>query len=372
MKIEVIDLRKRFQEEKKELMKSIKRVLEKGNLVLTKEVESFEKKICKYVGAKYCLGLNSGTDALMMSLWATGISKGDEVITSPISFIASASSIIHLGAKPVFVDVKEDLNIDPDLIEKAITKKTKAIMPVHWTGRICDMVKIKKIAKKYKLLIIEDAAQAMGSYYNKKHAGTFGNISAFSTHPLKNLNALGDGGFIITDNKKYYEKIKLYRNHGLKSRDNVEIVGVNSRLDSLHAEVLSYRLKRLKNIISRRNNNINLYNKTISCNQVKIIRSKKKFVDAHVMFITLCQRRDELQKFLLKNNIQSLVYYKTPLHFHKALKFLGYKKGDFPVAEKLVKKVLAFPHHQHLTKNEIIKVANTINNFYKKKYENSL
>ena len=189
------------------------------------------KKICKYVGAKYCLGLNSGTDALMMSLWATGISKGDEVITSPISFIASASSIIHLGAKPVFVDVKEDLNIDPDLIEKAITKKTKAIMPVHWTGRICDMNKIKKIAKKYKLLVIEDAAQAMGSYSNKKHAGTFGNISAFSTHPLKNLNALGDGGFIITDNKKYYDKIKLYRNHGLKSRDNVEIVGVNSRLD---------------------------------------------------------------------------------------------------------------------------------------------
>ena len=208
MKIEVIDLRKRFQEEKNELMKSIERVLTKGNLVLTKEVESFEKKICKFIGVKYCLGLNSGTDALMMSLWAAGISKGDEVITSPISFIASASSIIHVGAKPVFVDVKEDLNINSDLIEKAITKKTKAIMPVHWTGRICDMDKIIKIAKKHNLIIIEDAAQAMGSYYKKKHAGTFGSLSAFSTHPLKNLNALGDGGFVITNNKKYYEKIK--------------------------------------------------------------------------------------------------------------------------------------------------------------------
>ncbi len=365
MKIEVIDLKKRFQEEKNELMKSIKRVLIKGNLVLTKEVETFEKKISKYVGAKYCLGLNSGTDALMMSLWATGISKGDEVITSPISFIASASSIIHVGAKPVFVDVKEDLNINPDLIEKAITKKTKAIMPVHWTGRVCNMDKIKKIAKKYNLLVIEDAAQAMGAYYKKKHAGTFGNISAFSTHPLKNLNALGDGGFVTTNNKKYYEKIKLYRNHGLKSRDNVEMVGVNSRLDSLHAEVLSFRLKRLKNIISRRNNNVKLYQKLITSKKIKIIETKKNFVDAHVMFITLCHRRDELQKFLLKNSIQSLVYYKTPLHFHKALKFLGYKRGDFPIAEKLTKMVLAFPHHQHLTKNEISKVANKINSFYK-------
>ena len=142
----------------------------------------------------------------MMSLWASGVSKGDEVITTPISFIASASSIIHVGAKPVFVDVKEDLNIDPDKIESAITKKTKAIMPVHWTGRMCEMEKIKKIANKYKLILIEDAAQGMGSYYKKKHAGTFGDISAFSTHPLKNLNALGDGGFIITNNKRYYEK----------------------------------------------------------------------------------------------------------------------------------------------------------------------
>jgi dTDP-4-amino-4,6-dideoxygalactose transaminase len=365
MKIEVIDLKKRFQEEKYEIMKAIKKVLVKGNLVLTKEVETFEKKICTVVGAKYCLGLNSGTDALMMSLWAAGISKGDEVITSPISFIASASSIIHVGARPVFVDVKEDLNINPDLIEQAITKKTKAIMPVHWTGRLCDMDKIIKIAKKYNLLIIEDAAQAMGSYYKKKHSGTFGKISAFSTHPLKNLNAMGDGGFVVTNEKKFYEKIKLYRNHGLKGRDNVEIVGVNSRLDSLQAEILTFRLKRLKNIISRRSNNVKLYKKLISSKKVKIIETKENFIDAHVMFITLCDNRDELQKYLLKNNIQSLVYYKTPLHLHKATKFLGYKKGDFPVAEKLTKQVLSFPHHQHLTKKEINQVANKINSFYK-------
>ena len=264
MKIEVIDLRKRFIEEKKGLLKCINRVLKKGNLILTSELQNFENSICKYTGAKYCLGVNSGTDALIMSLWSSGISKGDEVITSPISFIASVSSIIHVGAKPVFVDVGDDLNINSDLIESAITKKTKAIMPVHWTGRICDMDKILKIAKKYNLIVIEDAAQSMGSYYKKKHAGTFGKISAFSTHPLKNLNALGDGGFIVTNDKRIYDKIKLYRNHGLRGRDQVEIIGVNSRLDSLNAEVLNFRLKRLNRIISRRQKNVNFYRKFIN------------------------------------------------------------------------------------------------------------
>ena len=173
MKVELIDLRERFKEEEKAIFKIIKRVLSKGNLILTKEVMNFEKSICKYTGAKYCLGLNSGTDALMMSLWSSGIKKGDEVITSPISFVATANSIIHVGAKPVFVDVSDDLNINVDLIEAAITKKTKAIMPVHWTGRVCKMDKIIRIAKKYNLKIIEDAAQATGAYYKGTHAGTF-------------------------------------------------------------------------------------------------------------------------------------------------------------------------------------------------------
>jgi len=364
MKIEVIDLRKRFQEEKKGILKCINRVLKKGNLVLTQEVQNFEKSICKFTGAKYCLGVNSGTDALLMSLWSSGISKNDEVITSPISFIASTSSIIHVGAKPVFVDVDDDLNINSDLIESAITKKTKAIMPVHWTGRVCNMDKILKIAKKHNLIVIEDAAQSMGAYYKKKHAGTFGKISAFSTHPLKNLNSLGDGGFIITNEKKLYDKIKLYRNHGLKGRDNVEIIGVNSRLDSLNAEVLNFRLKRLKNIISRRLKNINLYRKLIASKKVHIIEDKKNENNAYVMFITFCEKRDKLQKYLAKFNIQSLIYYKTPLHLHKATKFLGYKKGDFPNAEKFAKKVLSFPHHQYLKRKEIEFVSKKISNFY--------
>jgi dTDP-4-amino-4,6-dideoxygalactose transaminase len=364
MKVELIDLRDRFKEEGKAIIKIVEKVLSKGNLILTKEVQNFEKSICKFTGAKFCLGLNSGTDALMMSLWSYGIKKGDEVITSPISFVATANSIIHVGAKPVFVDVRDDLNINPDLIEAAITKNTKAIMPVHWTGRVCEMDKITKIAKKYKLKIIEDAAQATGAYYKGRHAGTFGKISAFSTHPLKNLNALGDGGFIITNEKKLYDKIKLYRSHGLEGRDDAKIIGVNSRLDSLNAEVLSFRLKKLKNIINRRKKNINYYKKYIKTDKVKILSDGKNEKNAYVMFVVLAENRNKLQEYLKKFNIQSLLYYPTPLHLHNSMKYLGYKKGNLINAERITSKVISFPHHQHLTEKQIKFVSEKINKFY--------
>ena len=364
MKVELIDLRDRFKEEGKAIIKIVEKVLSKGNLILTKEVQNFEKSICKFTGAKFCLGLNSGTDALMMSLWSSGIKRGDEVITSPISFVATANSIIHVGAKPVFVDVGDDLNINPDLIEAAITKKTKAIMPVHWTGRVCEMDKIIKIAKKYKLKIIEDAAQATGAYYKGRHAGTFGKISAFSTHPLKNLNALGDGGFIITNEKKLYDKIKLYRSHGLEGRDDAKIIGVNSRLDSLNAEVLSFRLKKLNNIINRRKKNINYYKKYIKTDKVKILNDGKNEKNAYVMFVTLAENRNKLQEYLKKFNIQSLLYYPTPLHLHNSMKYLGYKKGNLINAERITSKVISFPHHQHLTEKQIKFVSEKINKFY--------
>ena len=366
MKVELIDLKQRFKNEEKTIMKIVHKVLSKGNLILTKEVQNFEKSICKYTNTKYCLGLNSGTDALMMSLWSSGIKKGDEVITSPISFVATANAIVHVGAKPVFVDVGDDLNINPDLIENAITKKTKAIIPVHWTGRVCQMDKIMKIANKYGLIVIEDAAQATGAYYKKKHAGTFGKISAFSTHPLKNLNALGDGGFIITNEKKLYDKIRLYRSHGLEGRDDAKIIGVNSRLDSLNAEVLSFRLKKLKEIIKKRKRNINLYRKYIKTNKVKILDDGKNEINSYVMFITLSKKREKLQNYLKKYGIQSLLYYPTPLHMHKSMKFLKYGKGSLPNAERIANEVISFPHHQYITEKQIKYVCSKINVFYGK------
>ncbi len=365
MKIELIDLKQRYKEESNQILRSINKVLSKGNLVLTKELSNFEDNVCKYTGSKYCLGLNSGTDALMMSLWALGIGKGDEVITSPTSFVATIGAIIHVGAKPVFVDISEDLNIDPDKIVSKITKKTKAIMPVHWAGKMCEMEKICAIAKKYKLKVIEDAAQGMGSYFKKKHAGTFSDIAAFSTHPLKNLNGLGDGGFVTTNNKILYEKIKLYRNHGMKSRDNVHLFGVNSRLDVLNAEVLNFRLKKLKSVIIKRRRNVSTYQKFLDQKYIKVPYDDKNQFSSFVIFLCLCERRDELQKYLSSKGIQSLVYYGTPLHKHRASKNIKLNKAKLPVSEKLAKKVLALPHHQGLSTKKIKTVCKYINNFYK-------
>lgn len=364
MKVEFIDLKSRYKLERQEILKTLDKVLKKGHLVLTNELEDFEQKICEYTKRKYCLGLNSGTDALMMSLWALGIGKGDEVITSPISFIATVGAITHVGAKPVFVDVKEDFNIDENKIAAKINKRTKAIMPVHWTGRMCNMRKIKAIAKKFNLKIIEDAAQGMGAYYNKLHAGSYSDAAAFSTHPLKNLNALGDGGFITTNSRKIYNKVKLFRNHGIKKRDYVEFYGVNSRLDVINAEVLKIRLKRLKSINDKRRLNVDIYRKNLNNKNISIPQDKKNEINSYVMLLSQAQKRDELQKYLSKNKIQSLVYYGTPLHLHKATKKLGYKKGSFPIAEKLAKNVLALPHHQNLSKKQIVYVCDKINSFY--------
>ena len=366
MKVDLIDLKARFRDENKEVLRVISKTLKKGNLILTEELHNFEKEVSNYVGTKYCVGLNSGTDALMMALMASGIKRGDEVITSSKSFIASVGAIYHIGAKPILIDIDDDLNMDTSLIESKITKKTKAIMPVHWTGRVCNMKIITKIAKKYNLKIIEDAAQGMGARYYGKHAGTFGLCSAFSCHPLKNLNAIGDAGFMLTDNKKIYDMVMLYRNHGLFKRDDVRVFGVNSRLDTINAVILSLRLKKLKNVISKRRENVELYRKNlVDVPQIKLPVDKEYETNPHVMFITQAERRNKLQKYLASNNVQSMIYYGTPLHKHIAFKKFIDRNLKLPKVEKICSKVLALPHHQYLNKNQITYVCNLIRKFYK-------
>ena len=367
MEVPFIDLKLRYIEEKDEILKCIDNILEKGNLVLTPELEQFEKEVETFTGSKFCVGLNSGTDALMMAMWAMNIGKGDEVIHPPISFIASTGSIVHVGAKPVFVDVTRDGLIDPEKIEEKITKNTKAIMPVHWGGKMCDMNVILDIAKRNNLHVLEDSAQSMGSFLNSKHGGTFGECGAISCHPLKNLNALGDGGLLLTQNQEVFNKVKLLRNHGIESRDNITMFGVNSRLDVLNSQILSLRLKKLKDIISRRRNNANLYRQLIKSDQIYIPEEKTNdgYSDAYVMFIVQAKNRDKLKDYLANYNIETLVYYGTPLHLHPASKKMGFKEGDFPIAEKQCNEVLALPHHQHLTLNQIEYVSEKINLFYK-------
>ena len=364
MNVPFIDLKLRYQEEREEILRCVDTVLSQGHLIMTEEVDLFEREASSYIGLKHVVSLNSGTDALMMGLWALGIKKGDEVITTPISFVASTGAIAHIGAKPVYVDVADDQNIDVSKIEQAIGPNTKAIMPVHWGGRMANMEIITEIAKKHKLFVVEDAAQAMGSYYNKKHGGTFGDVAGYSAHPLKNLNALGDAGFLATDNDEIAKKIKLYRNHGLESRDNCVMYGVNSRLDSLHAEILRMRLKKLNSVVEKRRKNVSLYKEHIKAAEIFIPGETDSEYHSYVMFIVQADRRDELKEYLGKHGIETLIYYGTPLHLQKAASIYGYKEGDFPVAEQQCKKVLALPHHQNLTDDQILYVCEMVNKFY--------
>lgn len=363
-KVPFIDLQERYQEERESLMKIFDQVMSSGHLVLTPELAEFEADVVKFTGAKHCVGLNSGTDSLMMGLWALGIGKGDEVITSPISFVATTGSIMHVGATPVYVDVRDDQNIDPSLIEAAITPRTKAIMPVHWTGRISDMEKINDIARRHGLVVIEDSAQCMGAYLNGRHGGTFGDVGAISTHPLKNLNAIGDGGFLLTDNDDVAKKVRLYRNHGLAGREDCVMYGVNSRLDVLNARILQYRLTRLEGIIAKRKHNADLYRELIKQEPVFIPPDEANQLNPYVMFLVQADDRDKLQAYLLEAGVQSLVYYGTPLHLHKAAEQFGYGKGDLPVAERQCDRVLALPHHQYLSADQIGYTADAINEFY--------
>ena len=239
-------------------------------------------------------------------------------------------------------------------------------MPVHWAGMMCDMDRIQEIANKHGLLVIEDSAQAMGSYYKGKHGGTIGQSGCISCHPLKVLNAAGDGGLLLTDDDAIAERVRLYRNHGTASRDNVVIYGVNSRLDVIHAEILKFRLAKLNEVIARRRHNANLYRQLIKTDKLKlpVERTDEGYVDSYVMFISRAERRDELKEHLTEQGVDSMIYYGTALHLHEAAKIYNYKRGDFPVSERICDEVLALPHHQHLTDDQITYVAEKINEFY--------
>ena len=366
MKIDYVDLRKQWQSERVELLKVIDQVLSSGQYVGGSEIKKFEKQICKITNKNYCVALNSGTDALTLGLHVLGVKRGDEVITAPNSFVATVAAIVHLGAKPVFVDVKPDQNIDIDLIEAAITKKTKVILPVHLTGRMCEMNRIVSLAKRYGLKVIEDAAQSIGSKYNGKSAGFYGDVSAFSAHPLKNLNALGDGGYLVTNNKSYYKKISLLRNHGMVNRKKISSFGYVSRMDNLQAAILNFRLSKLKEIISKRRENAKLYTKLIKTKKVFIPKEKKLEFNTYHTFVIQVEKRDSLIKYLLKNNIGSLIHYPTPIHLLNPCKKFGYKKGDFKNTEYQRTRIISLPIHQHLKKKEITYICKYINKFYEK------
>jgi len=350
------------------IFKEVKKVVKKGDYTLGKEVDVCEKNFAKRTGAKYAISVGNGTDALLLTLKALNIGPGDEVITVPYTFIATVGSIVTAGAKPVFVDIKEDYNMDENKIATAITKKTKAIMPVHWAGRPCELDKIYSIAKKYKLHVVQDSAHVIGARFKKKHLINFGDACTYSMHPLKNLNVWGDGGFVVTNKKPLAKKLYLIRNHGLKNRNNVEIFGYNSRLDTIQAAVANYKMQnKLDNITNKRIKNATMLDKLLSKNKnVTTVKRLKHLKEVFHLYHINVKKRDLLQKYLIKNNVDAKVHYPIPIHLQKAAKYLKYKKGDFPISEKMSNTSLSLPVHEFINERHVKYMVHYVNKFYLK------
>ena len=349
----------------KEIFVNIERLIKNGDYTLGSSVDEFEENICALTGSKYAVGVGSGTDALYLSLISAGIKQGDEVITTPYTFYATIGAIVTAGATPVFTDIREDYNINPDLITDLITDKTKAILPVHWSGFSCEMDKIMEIAKKKNLVVIEDACHGINAAYKGKPLGRFGITGCFSMHPLKNLNVWGDGGYIITDSKKIYNKLKLMRNHGLLNRDECAMFAYNSRLDSVQAIVANHLLKKIDYITKSRIDNAANYDQNLSkINQIIIPDRSKNIKQVYHIYVIRAKSRNKLKKYLNDHGIDAKIHYPVPMHLQPAANPFNYKKGDFPVAEKICEEVISLPVHEFITNKQIEYVTKTIKDFY--------
>jgi dTDP-4-amino-4,6-dideoxygalactose transaminase len=352
---------------KTELMEAVGAVLSHGKFVLGEEVETFEKDFAKLCRVRFAIGVNSGTDALVLALRALGIGPGDEVITVPNSFVASTSCIRLVGAKPVFVDVRDDYNLDPGQLERAITRNTKVILPIHLTGRPADMKPIMDIAQSCDLHVIEDCAQAVMAEYNSQCVGSFGTFGCFSLHPLKTLNACGDGGVLTTNDESLCEKLKVLRNLGLRTRDDCVEWSGNSRLDTLQAAILLVKMKYLQAWTEKRRAHAAFYQTALK-NMVEVHAPADQPHEKSVYhtFVVQADNRDELKACLLKHGVETAIHYPVPVHFHKAAANLGCKPGSFPVAERQAARILSLPVHQGLAPDQLAHVIQVIKAFYKK------
>lgn len=375
--MQFLDLKKQYKSIKKEIDKAIKNVLENSIFIGGPEVEKFESDVAKFCGVNYAIGVNSGTDALYLSLKALGITKGDEVITTPFTFIATAEVIANCGAKPVFVDIDpETYNIDVSKIEEKITKRTKAILPVHLFGQMADMEQIIKIAKKHKLKVVEDSAQAISAKIkikNKwKRAGSIGDFGCFSFFPSKNLGVYGDGGLITTNNKSLADKIKLLRNHGSSPKEKYKnlILGTNSRLDAIQAAVLNIKLKYLDGWSRKRREKADYYTKSIKKITKEIIPPEILQDRNHVFHqytLRIGQgKRNKIVDYLNSKGIPTMVYYPLPLHMQTALSYLKYRKNSFPKAEKTSKEVFSLPIYPEIPKSDQDFIIKSIEKYFNK------
>jgi dTDP-4-amino-4,6-dideoxygalactose transaminase len=362
--IPYVNLAAQFEAERSSLMAAIEGVMAKGAFIGGSEIARLEAALAAYCEMPYAVGVASGTDALILGMKALGIGPGDEVITPPNSFVASAASIVLTGATPVFADVLPDQNIDPDAVEAAVTPRTKAIMAVHLTGRIAAMDRLAQIAERHGLLLIEDAAQAIGSRYMGKPAGSLGDLACFSAHPLKNLNATGDAGFIVTGDGEIATRIGRLRNHGLVDRNTAEEWSAASRMDTLQAAILLMRLAKLDGVISQRRANAEIYCQLLDPTHVYIPPSRNIEFNSFHTFVIQVDERDKLKDFLAVRGIRTAIHYPVPIHLQPAAGDLGYRRGQFPVTERQADRILTLPIHQFLSADDLEYVAETVNDFY--------
>lgn len=347
------------------MLEAIRKVVQSGDFTLGQPVREFEERFAKLIGTHYAVGVGSGTDALFLSLKAIGVQPGDEVITAVNTFVATAGAIHIAGARIVFVDCNDKYVMDVNQVARAITPKTKAIVPVHYAGQPVDLKTLMDIAGD--IPVIEDACQGIDSAINGKKCGTVGITGAFSLHPLKNLNVWGDGGVITTNSEEMRRKLQLLRNHGMKNRDEYEFYAYNSRLDSIQAGIGNALIEQTPWITEQRIRAAKFYDETFQGLSPRMIvppRSPKERCVYH-LYMLLVERRDELLKYLNEKGIEAKIHYPIPLHLQPASAHLGYKRGDFPVAEAQAKSLITLPVHQHLTLQELDYVAQTVHNFYK-------
>lgn len=361
MTIPAIDLQAQYKSIKNDIDAALKNVITNAHFVGGKEIGLLEEKIASLTNTKYAVALNSGTDALYLALLALEISKDDEVITSPFTFFATAEVICLLGAKPVFVDINpQTFNIDETQIEKAITKRTKAIMPVHMFGLPANMSAIRNIAKQHEIPIVEDACQAIAATYKGKPVGGLGTIGCFSFYPTKNLGAWGDGGMITTNNTKIATTIRMLRNHGSKRKYFNDRVGISSRLDTLQAAVLLAKLPHLNKWTKRRQSLAHYFNRVLKGVlgiSTPFVDNKSEHVYNQYTIRLPANKRDKIQAVLKQNGIASIIYYPIPLHIIPALAYLGYDKEDFPEALKASQEVLSLPLYPELKESQIDFIA---------------
>ena len=367
MKVEYSYLERQF-DDVEPYLDDLRELVKSGDFTLGSAVKEFEGRFTELCGLPYAVGVGSGTDALALSLKALGVGHGDEVITTPNTFIATVGAIAMTGAKPVFVDNNENYTIDVARIEEAITPQTKAIMPVPLSGHPADMPRVMEIAGRHNLVVVEDAAQAILASINGQHVGSWGDAAGFSLHPLKNLNVWGDGGIIVTRSEALYEKLRLLRNHGLSNRDEIEIFGHNSRLDSLHAVIANRLIGQVHHITDTRIANANRLDEAFAdLGEYILVPPRSAAVkQVYHTYVIQVAKRDMLHSFLVDNGIKSKIHYPIPLHLQKAAAHLGYKQGDFPVCEKHCQSIISLPVHEHLTPEEMDYMISMVRKFYLK------